>query len=522
MPRPFSRPTHEPVLAREVRRARGVFYTPVEIAEWIVAQTYGPLLAVWNGQDAPPRILDPACGAGVFLAAARQALETRCRQLGIDAQVAVTRAIHGIDIDCASVTTARQQTGLPAENIACADSLASEAKKKFAVIVGNPPYVSIRELAKSHSPQEVAQLRKRFRTARGNFDLYVLFIERALQWLEPGGRLGFIIPNKWATLDYARALREMLLEQTTLEQIVDLSSLRVFPQAGTYPQIILLQRQPAAKTHGVKISAAIDDTMDARWIFQSDLQPDAFVLGEEIRVEDRIPTVRLDSIATLHSGASGYSAARLSAALQEARETTSEEIAQFIVSGNIDRYEIQLGNVRFLNRIWERPVLAFNAPQITALKKKLYREPKIVLSGMCRRLEAAYDEQGCALGVQVYAAAELRIDPFYLLGVLNSKLLSYLFRERFAAKRLAGGYLAINKGQLAQLPICVPTNNQQQEKLQRTITNLARQLHARPSAALDDALDAVVYQLYQITPAERERIEASIAEATASQKRRVA
>ena len=80
---------------------------------------------------------------------------------------------------------------------------ADPTKNLFAAIVGNPPYVSIRELAKSHTTAEVAELRERFTTARGNFDLYVLFIERALQWLQPGGRLGFIIPNKWATLDYA-------------------------------------------------------------------------------------------------------------------------------------------------------------------------------------------------------------------------------------------------------------------------------------------------------------------------------
>ena len=508
MPRPFSPPTHEPTLARAERRARGVFYTPVEIAEWIVEKTYGPLLAQWNGNDPPPRILDPACGAGVFLVAARRALEKRCRELGIEHREVTKLAIHGIDIDSASVLTAREQTGLPAANIICADSLTAVAEKRFAVIVGNPPYVSIRELAKSHSPAEVAELRNRFCTARGNFDLYVLFIERALQWLQPGGRLGFIVPNKWATLDYARALREMLLAKTSIEQIVDLSSLKVFPQAGTYPQIILLQRKPAAKDHRVFITQGITTSTQDRNVLQRELQPSAFVLGEEIHVEDRVATVTLESVAKLHSGASGYSATKLSDALQEARDTTGEA-AEFIVSGNIDRYDIQPGNVRFLNRTWQRPVLAFDSPELNALKRKLYREPKLVFSGMCRRLEAAYDEQGCALGVQVYAAAELQLDPFYLLGVLNSKLMSYLFRERFAAKRLAGGYLAINKGQLAQLPIVAHGQN---EKLQRTIGNLAEQLHRAYSVAFDEQLDAAVYQLYEITPAECERIEVSFAE----------
>ena len=76
---------------------------------------------------------------------------------------------------------------------------------------------------------------------------------------------------------------------------------------------------------------------------------------------------------------------------------------------------------------------------------------------MSRRLEAAWDDRGLALGVQVFAASEIQVDPFYLLALLNSKLLSYLFATRFAAKRLSGGYFAINKGQLAKLPIVVGT-----------------------------------------------------------------
>lgn len=492
-----------------------MFYTPVEIAEWIVGQTYGPLLADWEGNDPPPRILDPACGAGVFLQAAQRALEARCRERGLSArqlEVAAHDALHGIDIDADSVTTAREQTGLPAANIRCANSLADEVSASFAAIVGNPPYVSIRELAKNHSPKQVTDLRRRFHSARGNFDLYVLFVERALQWLQPGGRLGFIIPNKWATLDYARPLRELLLRDT-IEQIVDLSSLRVFPRAGTYPQIIVLERRPAAAGQRVKLSSGLDGTDSTRWLDQSDLRSEAFVLGDEIRVEHRVETKTLASVATLHSGASGYSAQQLSESLKELHDATSDrgDLADFIVSGNIDRYTIQKENVRFLKQTWQRPVIALDEEQITPLKRKLYREPKLVFSGMSRRLKVAYDEQGCALGVQVYATAEMQLDPFYLLGVLNSKLLSYLFRERFAAKRLAGGYLSINKGQLAQLPICV-SNDRQEEKWQRQIANLARHLHLSWSAALDEQLDAAVYQLYEITVAERERIETSFVE----------
>jgi adenine-specific DNA-methyltransferase len=528
MKRSFSKPQHEPQLERQDRRARGVFYTPAEIAEWIVEQTYAPLLQAWQGETDPPKLLDPACGAGVFLLAAERLLRERCSQLGLsetDQPLIVNRALHGIDIDAATIAWAGQHAKLQTANLHCADALASPLRDCFDAVVGNPPYVSIRELARNQTPEYVSNLRKRFRTAHGNFDLYVLFIERALELLKPGGRLGFIVPNKWATLDYASKLREMLLRETTLEQIIDLSTLRVFPQAGTYPQVIVLQRKPAMEGHQVRVSHVthVCDLQPTkllrctRLISQASLKSRAFVLGNEIRVEDRVPTKPLESLATLHSGASGYSANLLAAALQEAsnvRPEQQENAVDFIVSGNIDRYAISRGNVRFLNQTWQRPCLSLQSASITAAKARLYREPKIVLSGMCRRLEAAYDEQSCALGVQVYAAAELKVDPFYLLGVLNSKLLSYLFRERFGAKCLAGGYLSVNKGQLAQLPIAV--DDREQRSLQNQIAKLARQMHSRvsltPTAApLEEKLDALVYQLYAVTTAEQQLIEESFA-----------
>lgn len=539
---PFSAPTHEPALSRSARRGRGAFYTPLEVAEWIVRGTYEPLLATWDGNEPPPKMIDPACGGGVFLVAAARSLERRCRELGLSEQdhlIAQRRAIWGIEIDPSAVAIAREQLPqLTWRNVRRGDALAEQLPAEqpvgeFDAVVGNPPYVNIRELARTHGAGEVQALRERFRTARGNFDLYVLFIERALELLRPGGRLGFIIPNKWATLDYARTLRELLL-CTTLEQVVDLSGLRVFPQASTYPQVIVLCKRGPEASHRVQVletsasgSSSLEKLVVSRRIPQSSLSPRAFVFGSDLVVESRGHCVPLAEVCTLHSGASGYSAQRLAGSLWEHDELTSDQRAEsveFVVSGNVDRYSLRNGDVRFLQRRWSRPSLPLGADCLTEEKRRLYREPKLLFSGMSRRLEVAYDEQGCGLGVQVYAAREPLVDLFYLLGVLNSKLLSYLFRERFAAKRLAGGYLAINKGQLAQLPI---RTGQPGDKAglhgEREIATLAREQHVAYSVARDQRLDKLVYELYELSPAERRQIEAAFSvESTAMPARRAA
>src|SRR5262245_9162063 len=87
-PRPaFSAPHSEPTLARAERRALGAYYTPPEIVELILKLALEPAM---SHSCQPPAVIDPACGAGEFLAAAAAHLT---RRFGSAASV------HGIDCD---------------------------------------------------------------------------------------------------------------------------------------------------------------------------------------------------------------------------------------------------------------------------------------------------------------------------------------------------------------------------------------------------------------------------------------
>jgi len=495
----FTTPPHEPKLAREERRALGAYYTPPEIVELIVKLALEPALA---RQSHPPMVIDPACGAGEFLAAAAPRLT---RRFGSAATV------HGIDCDGEAVAAARRR--LPREcRVRQADALDddTELNGQFDVVLGNPPYVSIRQLARSLPAQKIEHLRQRYRTARGNFDLYVLFIERALALLKPGGRCGFIIPNKWATLDYARPCRELLLEQATLEHVVDLSAERVFAAASVYPHVLVFRKQPAKPRHLVRFHPSFDPQPQAQGVIrQTLLSPAAFQFAEPLEVESRVTVQPLGELVKLSCGTAGYAALKIARRLGNATEGVPYS-ADFITSGNIDRYAVRLGNVRFLGHTYVRPRLPLDAPELSAAKRRLFQSPKIVIAGMSRRLEAAWDERGLALGVQVFAASEFRVNPFYLLALHNSKLLSYLFATRFAAKRLAGGYLAINKGQLARLPIVV--GRLRLPSLRKRLAQLGELLSGPAGGPPhEDEADRLVYQLYRLSDAEVERVEAHFA-----------
>lgn len=498
----FSPPACQPVLPRAERRAVGAYYTPTELVRLIVDLTLGEQ----GVNDGPPRVLDPACGAGEF---ALHALERLVARFGAEA---ARRCVYAIDVDLQAVTTTRRRltemdNAFPAANVVVADTLSTEtlAPASFDVIIGNPPYINIRQLPKSLPREHIERLKQRYAVARGNFDLYTLFIERAIELLRSGGRCGLIVPGKWATLDYARPCRELLLDQTTIEYVIDLSDVRAFAGASVFPHVIVFRKRPATVNHFVRFASFGE--IRSTDILQQSLTPAAIHLAPVIDIESRVTTKPLSDVATLACGTAGYVADKIARRLCEARALIRHDgqAADFITSGNIDRYAVRLGNVRYLNQDYASPRLSLDIPELTPVKRRLFKSTKIVIAGMSRRLEAAWDDRGLALGVQVFAASECKVDPFYLLALLNSKLVSYLFATRYAAKRLSGGYLAINKGQLARLPILI-ADNQSRDDVRRTrrISQLARDWNS----SSDEVIDDLVYQLYRLSDAEIARVEA--------------
>lgn len=99
-------------------------------------------------------------------------------------------------------------------------------KDGFDVVIGNPPYVSVKGIS-SENKKIFSEI---FETGKGRFNLFTLFIEKAINILEKNGVLTFIIPEGiLSNIEYIHS-RKYILDSGNLN-VISLFSERVFEAA---------------------------------------------------------------------------------------------------------------------------------------------------------------------------------------------------------------------------------------------------------------------------------------------------
>jgi len=156
----------------------------------------------------------------------------------------------------------------------------------FDAVIGNPPYVRIQTM-KEWAPAEVELYNQKYAAARkGNYDIYVIFVERALELLNDAGIMGYILPNKFFATDYGYQLRKLIVERRSLMKVVDFGHGQVFEHATTYTCLLFLGKagsqsfmyasaQPspeALKSTEPFVSLSSESISEEPWLFLSALE----------------------------------------------------------------------------------------------------------------------------------------------------------------------------------------------------------------------------------------------------------
>lgn len=245
--------------------ARGAIFTRLEVVDFVLDlsgyTSDRPLYDV--------RLLEPSFGGGDFLLRAiDRLLSVWSPDIGLPALRRAIRAVEvhrdTFDSTSSKVVDRLTQAGIDggdARAVAGAwlihgDFLLTPFDQQFEVVVGNPPYVRQELIADAL----IEEYRARYRTIYDRADLYIPFIERSLDLLADGGRLGFICADRWMKNRYGGPLRRMVAENFRLRTYVDMTGSSAFhSEVVAYPAITIIGREKSGPTRvamSPQISAA--------------------------------------------------------------------------------------------------------------------------------------------------------------------------------------------------------------------------------------------------------------------------
>ena len=379
----------------------------------------------------------------------------------------------------------------------------------FNIVIANPPYVDSESMAKNYSEQR-EKYKDIFETTKGNWDLFVPFIERGFNLINKVGYLSYIIPNKLIAAKYAIVLREFISTKMVSE-IRDYSRLPVFVEADVYP--VTLTAGNSSPNNDDKTNFATMGALDRvkfantcnSTLLKDHSYWDIFFYEEKIF---KLLIKLLSHTKLKKNGVSLLGAATVDEAYKIKNLICDSEdtnlAMKMVNTGTIDKYQSLWGvrEMQYLKQKYKNPIVKKEDIQkLSSTRLSQAESRKIIIAGMSNKIEAYYDDGEYLAGKSTSIILGEREILLTLIGILNSKLVDFFVNQYFKSLKMSGGYININKDVLENIPIATRKNV--------PLLNLVSKMNQSPDNNTKQRIDQMVYELYKLTPEEIEIVESS-------------
>lgn len=373
-------------------------------------------------------------------------------------------------------------------------------EEKFDVVIGNPPYVQLS--ADSIDQAYKKYLLSRYESSMGRLNTFGFFTRNAIELLIDGGIQAFIIPNTILTQEYYEQLRNYLLDNTHVVQIVDILTLPF--ETAVVENIVLITAKNKKPTDTKVVSYDGHEFSTVSLLPQSSFRqqvnsnfnirnhdPAVSILLEKIRDN----SVELDTMFNINQAI----------ALKGSRDkwVYKDNRGQFkkvLVGGkNINRYMIS----------WGGEYLNYTPEAIHSCKRTdiFEADEKILFRRVANKLIAALDTaRYYALHTLVVitpkpnASISLRV----LLAFFNSKLWSFYYQKMYLSTKTV--FTEVGAKKIGKMPVKLLDTKQASrlEHLVESISQAVQQKDEERTSAFSADIDESVMEIYGLTEEEKE------------------
>lgn len=312
----------------------------------------------------------------------------------------------------------------------------------FDAVLANPPFVDSETMSRI-DPEYRDYLARSYSCAKGNWDLYIPFIERSLQISRHKGRVSLVSPNKWLAAPYGAALRAKSVN--LLSAVLDFSKGRAFEGVGIAAICTSFSSDPPPRFIKVEDPTSTSSTVNLPADSIARQTNWGFLLSAHIDILSRLTAsgITFGQYVTANDPFTVSEAYQLVDDVVEA-DSTDEPVFRFVNTGTIDPFKILWGEreTRYLKKKLFRPVIEKGKLE-RQFPRRFFQaqQPKIILSGM-RNFEAFLDKDGSFVAGKSSVIAIPKNNQLSLLtclGLLNSRLIRFFLQESYGALGVDGG-----------------------------------------------------------------------------------
>ncbi|WP_416136805.1 Eco57I restriction-modification methylase domain-containing protein [Helicobacter pylori] len=369
----------------------------------------------------------------------------------------------------------------------------------FDCIIGNPPYIDYRKIDQK-TKIFLSKFSSVYKKSKEG-SIFVYFIERASQLIIRHGEISFINPIAYLCKPTDHGIRDYIDKNLKITMLIDLSNIKIFESASTYTCINIFKREN--KKNEILFQRYDDFT-------ELSSNKDDFL---------KIPSVNIEHISIFLDPISRHIAERCKTQLgdfckifcglsktgfrSDVINTNNKKVFIFLESSDICRYYVNDFGKKFLKRIDD---------YFSQEKRQIFESQDIIfMTRMTNQIRCVVVPLG-VYGGKVNILHDFRIDRFLILGVLNSKLMTYFYKKKFFPTHMQGGAFGFDTLSVETLPIPQITKSNQPtaDKIIALVDKILKVKEKDPKANtldLEKEIDALVYQLYNLTDEEIKIIE---------------